>query len=92
MGMFSSDERDVVMPPYVPPVPPDVEIRKRVYCNGHTVARIIYRKGGKFIWHEVAVIKGRVNSLDDIPTFLPLKWFSASQEGWDQALQYMETL
>jgi len=92
MGMFSADERDVLMGTYVPPVPPDVEILKRVYSNGHTVVKIVYRKNGKFIRHEVAVAKGKVNSLGDIPSYLPLRWFPSSQSGWSQALQYMETL
>ena len=88
MGIFSSDERHIEMPPYVPP---PYEIRKRVYHNGHTAVKILFRFSNIFSHHEVWVVEGKMGR--KLPKYQPfVKKFAASQEGWTDAIEFMETL
>jgi len=90
MGIFSSDERDIVIPLYVPP---DYELRKRVYHNGHTAVKITCRDRGRFTHYMVTVVKGKVHSMEDVSMGdTTLTWFPDSQQGWEDAIEFMRKL
>ena len=98
LGMFGGRYDDQVeMEPYKAP---DYIVRKRLYLNGYTIVKVWYRAATNCYGNKILVMNG---CLDDPskgqvadPHFAdsggPVARFHPSQDGWDNAIRFVETL
>ena len=98
LGMFGGryDER-TEMEPYVAP---SYIVRKRLYINGYTIMKVWYRAATNCGGFKILVMPGCLDDMSkhdmEDPHFAdkggPIARFHPSQDGWENAIRFAETL